>query len=99
MASVLVLGEVDDGALTATSAELLGAANRLSGDLGGGVACALIGGGVAGAADAAIAAGADTVYAAGDEGLATYQIETYLPVLHGIVEQDGPKAVLLAQCQ
>ena len=97
MTSVLVLGEVDAGALTATSAELLGAAGRLSDDLGGGVACALIGGTVAGAADAAIAAGADTVYVADDASLATYQIETYLPVLHGIVEQDGPKVVLLAQ--
>ncbi len=97
MASVLVLGELDDGALTATSAELLGAATRLSGDLGGGVACALIGGSVAGAGDAAIAAGADTVYVAEAEGLATYQIETYLPVLQGVVEQDGPKVVLLAQ--
>ena len=47
--------------------------------------------------DAAIAAGADTVYVADDDGLATYQIETYLPVLHGIVEQDGPKAVLLCR--
>ena len=97
MASVLVLGEVDEGTLTATSAELLGAANRLSGDLGGGVACALIGGGVAGAADAAIAVGADTVFVADIESLATYQIETFLPVLHGIVEQDVPKVVLLAQ--
>ena len=97
MASVLVLGELDDGALTATSAAQLGAATRLSGDLGGGVACAVIGGSGAGAGDAAIAAGADTVYVAEAEGLATYQIETYLPVLQGVVEQDGPKVVLLAQ--
>ncbi len=97
MASVLVIGEVDGGSLTAGTAELLGAATRLSADLGGGVACALIGAGVAAAADAAIAAGADTVYVAEHEGLAQYQTETYVPVAAAIAEQDGPKVVLLGQ--
>ena len=97
MASVLVIGEVDGGSLTAGTAELLGAATRLSADLGGGVACALIGAGVAAAADAAIAAGADTVYVAEHEGLAQYQTETYVPVAAAIAEQDAPKVVLLGQ--
>ncbi|MCZ6708721.1 MAG: electron transfer flavoprotein subunit alpha/FixB family protein [Chloroflexi bacterium] len=97
MASVLVIGEVDGGSLTAGTAELLGAATRLSADLGGGVACALIGAGVTGAADAAIAAGADTVYVAEHEGLAQYQTETYVPVAAAIAKQDGPKVVLLGQ--
>ncbi len=97
MASVLVIGEVDGGSLTAGTAELLGAATRLSADLGGGVACALIGAGVAAVADAAIAAGADTVYVAEHEGLAQYQTETYVPVAAAIAEQDGPKVVLLGQ--
>ena len=97
MASVLVIGEVDGGSLTAGTAELLGAATRLSADLGGGVACALIGAGVAAAADAAIAAGADTVYVAEHEGLAQYQTETYVPVAAAIAAQDGPKVVLLGQ--
>ena len=97
MASVLVIGEVDGGSLTAGTAELLGAATRLSADLGGGVACALIGAGVAAAADAAIAAGADTVYVAEHEGLAQYQTETAVPVAAAIAEQDGPKVVLLGQ--
>ncbi len=97
MASVLVIAEVDGGGLTAGTAELLGAATRLSADLGGGVACALIGAGVAAAADAAIAAGADTVYVAEHEGLAQYQTETYVPVAAVIAEQDGPKVVLLGQ--
>ncbi|MCZ6544809.1 MAG: electron transfer flavoprotein subunit alpha/FixB family protein [Chloroflexi bacterium] len=97
MASVLVIGEVDGGSLTAGTAELLGAATRLSADLGGGVACALIGAGVTAAADAAIAAGADTVYVAEHEGLAQYQTETYVPVAAAIAKQDGPKVVLLGQ--
>ena len=66
MASVLVLGETADGGLTALSAELIGAASRISGDLDGGVSCALIGRGTADAAPAAVAAGADTVYVVDD---------------------------------
>jgi len=97
MASVLVVGEVENGHLTSVSQELLGAATRLSGDLGGGVACALIGAGVADAAQTAIAHGADTVYVAEHDGLAQYQTETYLPVAAAIAQQDGPKVVLLAQ--
>ena len=43
MASILVIGEVDGGALTATTRELLGAATRLAASLSGGVSLALIG--------------------------------------------------------
>jgi electron transfer flavoprotein alpha subunit len=97
MASILVIGEMEGGNLTATTSELLGAASRLSGELGGGVSCALIGAGVATGADAAIAAGADTVYVAEDDGLAQYQTETYVPVAVSITEQDAPKVILTAQ--
>ena len=97
MASILVIGETDDAGLTAPSLEMLGAASRLSGDLGGGVALALIGSGLADAAAAAGAAGADTVYTAEAESLATYQTESYLPVAQAIVEQDSPSVVLLSQ--
>ena len=97
MASILVIGEMEGGNLTATTTELLGAASRLSGDLGGGVACALIGARVAAGADAAIAAGADTVYVAEHDGLAQYQAETYVPVAAAISEQDGPRVILTAQ--
>ena len=97
MASVLVLGETADGGLTALSAELIGAAFRLSGDLDGGVSCALIGSGTADAAPAAVAAGADTVYVVDDSALAQYQTETFVPVAAQIVEQDAPQVVLMGQ--
>ncbi len=97
MASILVIGETDDAGLTAPTLEMLGAASRLSGGLGGGVALALIGSGVGDAAGAAAAAGADTVYTADADSLDTYQTDSYLPVAQGIVEQDSPGVVLLAQ--
>ena len=97
MSSILVIGETDDNGLTAPTREMLGAATRLSAELGGDVALALIGSGLADAAAAAGPAGADSVYSADADSLATYQTDSYLPVALGIVEQDGPSVVLLAQ--
>ena len=97
MASVLVIGEAPDGQLSATSAELLGAATRLAGELGGGVACALIGGALDSAAQAAVAAGAETVYSADHESLVQYHTEAYVPLAASIVQQDMPQVVLIGQ--
>jgi len=97
MASILVFGESDDAGLTAPTLEMLGAASRLSAELGGGVTLALIGYGLDSAAAQAGPAGADTVYTADSESLADYQTDSYLPVAQGIVEQDGPAVVLLSQ--
>ena len=97
MASILVIGETDDAGLTAPTLEMLGAASRLSGELGGGVALALIGAGLGDAAAAAGPAGADAVYSADADSLASYQTDSYLPVAQAIVEQDAPSVVLLSQ--
>ena len=97
MASILVIGESDGAELTAPTLELLGAASRLSSELGGGVALALIGSDLSDAAAAAGPAGADAVYTADSDALASYQTDSYLPVAQGIVEQDSPAVVLLAQ--
>ena len=97
MATMLVFGELAGDKLAGITAELLGVATRLSRDLGGGVACALIGSGVSRAAQDAIAAGADTVYVADDPALTPYQSEAFLPLAAAIVQQDAPKVVLLGQ--
>ena len=97
MASVLVIGETDAAGLSAPTLELLGAASRLAGGLGGGVSLALIGEGLGDAAAAAGPAGADAVYAADDASLAQYQTDSHLPVAQAIVEQDGPAVVLIGQ--
>ena len=97
MASILVIGEVDEAGLTAPTRELLGAASKLAPELGGGVALALIGEALDDATAAAGPAGADTVYTAADASLAQYQTDSYLPVVQSIVEADSPSVVMLAQ--
>ena len=97
MSTILVIGEAEAGALTAATAELLGAANRLTAELGGDAALALIGADLAEAAEAAGPAGASTVYRAADASLAQYQTDACLPVAQQIVEQDAPQVVLMAQ--
>ena len=97
MSTILVIGETEAGELTAATAELLGAANRLTAELGGDAALALIGADLAAAAEAAGPAGASTVYRADDASLAQYQTDACLPVAQQIVEQDAPQIILMAQ--
>ena len=97
MSTILVIGETEAGELTAATAELLGAANRLTAELGGDAALALIGADLAAAAEAAGPAGASTVYCADDASLAQYQTDACLPVAQQIVEQDAPQIILMAQ--
>ena len=97
MSTILVIGETEDSDLTAATRELLGAANRLAGELGGDVGLALLGADLAAASEAAGPAGASTVYRADDASLAQYQTDACLPLAQQIVEQDSPQVVLLAQ--
>ena len=97
MSTILVIGETEAGELTAATAELLGAANRLTAELGGDAALALIGADLAAAAEASGPAGASTVYRADDAALAQYQTDACLPVAQQIVEQDAPQIILMAQ--
>jgi len=92
---ILVLGETSNGNIASITRELLGAARRLSD--GQPVAAALIGNGVAAAAQEAIAAGADTVYVADSPALAEYNGDTFLVALNAIAEQANPAVVLMGQ--
>src|SRR5579871_5922400 len=95
---VLIVGEIHEGAVSGTTAEMLGLARRLvEGGLGGKVSVALLGSGVAGQADGLGPAGADTVYVADDTSLAPFQNDAWLPVVEAIVKQANPALVLLAQ--
>ena len=95
---VLIVGEIHEGAVSGTTAEMLGLARRLvEGGLGGKVSVALLGSGVAAQAGELGPAGADTVYVAADASLAPYQNDAWLPVVEGIVKQANPALVLLAQ--
>jgi electron transfer flavoprotein alpha subunit len=95
---VLVVAEVSDGALAGITAELLGAARRLAdGGLGEPVSLALLGSGVSGLAQQAIALGADRVYVAESEDLAQFTPDAWVPAVQQIIAQANPAAVLIGQ--
>jgi electron transfer flavoprotein alpha subunit len=95
---VLVFGELtEEGRLAPITFELLGAARRLAPQLGGRVLCAILGAGLDGHSQEAIAQGADLVLLAADPLLQEYQADAYLPVLASLVQERGPTLVLLGQ--
>ncbi len=93
--AILVVGEVADGALAPITAEMLGAARRLSD--GGTVGCALIGSGVQANAQDAIALGADEVLVVDDAQLADYNTDTYLQAMLAVNEQAAAPIALFGQ--
>ena len=91
---ILVIGEVAEGKLSSTTAELLGAARRLG---AGTVSCALLGPDAAGAAQSAVAFGADKVYVVDDVNLTSYTTDGYVQAARKVIEQAAPAAVFLGQ--
>jgi electron transfer flavoprotein alpha subunit len=94
---VLVVGEFADGALTGITAELLGAARRLVEGIGGPVSAVLLGLGSGAFAQNAVSAGADRVYVAEADELATFTPDAWVPALAQIVAQANPAVVLIGQ--
>jgi len=94
---VLVLCETKEGKLAAISAELLGGGRKLADDLGQELAAVLVGSGVAGLAQEAIACGADKVYVVDDPILKDYQTDAYLPVMEKVVGQAVPQVLIMGQ--
>ena len=94
---VLVHCEISDGRLTPLATEALGAGNRLATALGQELSAVIIGGGVGGLAQEAIAYGATRVYVADAPFLQDYAAEPYLQVMETVVRQAAPAIVLLGQ--
>ena len=69
---VLVLGDLTDGGLGLTSREVLAAGRRVADALGEPLAIGLFGDSVEGAAQQAVAAGADKVYAVTNPALGQF---------------------------
>ncbi|HMO54616.1 MAG TPA: electron transfer flavoprotein subunit alpha/FixB family protein [Tepidiformaceae bacterium] len=95
MAGILVIAESAEGAVAPISAELIGAARKLSGE-GGGSVTALIAGNEA-LAKELIALGADAAIAATNGALASGTAEAYLPAVEAAVSQSGADIILLGQ--
>jgi electron transfer flavoprotein alpha subunit len=94
---VLVYCEAAGGKLTPVATELLGAGSRLAAALGEGLNAALLGSGVSGLAQEAIACGAQKVYVAEEPFLKDYSTEPYLMVLEKVARQVAPEIILLGQ--
>ena len=93
--AILVVGEVADGALAPITAEMLGAAKRLSD--GGTVACALIGPDAGSNAGDAIALGADEALVADNPALAEYNTDAYMQAILKLTEQAAAPVILFGQ--
>lgn len=93
---ILVVGEVASNALSPFSTEILGAARRLDG-AGGPVSCALLGSGVEGIAQEAIAYGADKVYVVDNPALEQYTTDGYVQAMEAVIAQANPAIILMGQ--
>ena len=91
--NILVVGELVEGALSPTTAELLGQSTRLVD--GGLVAVALLGSGASGAASAAFEAGADKAFTSDDAGYDQYNSDQWVNAVEAAL--DDVDAVLMAQ--
>jgi electron transfer flavoprotein alpha subunit len=94
---VLVLGETKEGKLASITTELLGGGRKLADDLGEELAVVLVGSGVAGLAQEAIAYGADKVYVVDDPLLQDYQTDSYVSVMEKVVGQASPQVLIIGQ--
>ena len=99
MAGILVLGELNEGKLQASTSELLVAGRKLAEALGEEVAVAIPGSGLNGVADSAIAQGADKVYLVEDPLLAGTQIDAQLAASEHVCRQVEPSVVLISRTQ
>jgi electron transfer flavoprotein alpha subunit len=89
---VLILAEVEDGAVTAVTHELIGAAQRLN---AGPVSAMLIGSGVESAASGVT--GAEKVYVVDDAALAQYTTDGFTHAAAAVAQQADPAVILLGQ--
>ncbi|MDA0815754.1 MAG: electron transfer flavoprotein subunit alpha/FixB family protein [Chloroflexi bacterium] len=91
--NILVIGELDDGAPSATTLELLGGAQSLAD--GGSVAVTLLGSGASAAA--AQASGAARAFVSDDATYDTFRGDQWLPAVQAAVEQVAPDLILMGQ--
>jgi electron transfer flavoprotein alpha subunit len=93
--NILVVAELVEGALSPTTAELIGQGTRLAD--GGSVAVTLLGSGAGGAGSAAFEAGADRVFSSDDAGYDQYNSDQWIAAVTAAAEQHTPEAIFVAQ--
>jgi electron transfer flavoprotein alpha subunit len=96
-AGILVLGELEGGALASTAAEILAAGRVLADGLGLQLSMGIAGADAGSAAQDAIDHGADQVYVVNDPILVEYHPELLLEAWAQICRQTDPTVVLMAR--
>jgi len=90
--TILVVGEIQKGAVREASYELIAFAKKIGGDVRG----LVIGSGVSAAADEFAKKGAGTVHVADDAALASYSADAYTRVIKAAVAASGATTVLIS---
>ena len=94
---VLVIGEIEDGALVGITQEMLGAARRIADAQGGLVNLALFGSGAEALAQEGIAGGADLVYTEENTAFDEYLTDTWMQAVQTAVDFADPAVILMGQ--
>ena len=94
---VMVYCEVADGQLAAIAGEGLGCGRKLADELGEELYAAILGSGVSGCAEEAIAQGADKVYAVDDALLKDYQTDSHVTAMAKVAAQVMPQIIIMGQ--
>ena len=94
---VMIYGEVIEGRLAAIATELLGCGRKLADEMGQELCAVLVGSGISGLAQEAIAFGAEKVYVVDDPLLNDYQTDSYVSVMEKVVNQVKPQILILGQ--
>ena len=92
---VWVFAEQRDGVIMPVVIELLGEGKKLANEVGCNLCAVLCGHHVEGLADQLFEYGADKVYVADHEELATYRTDAYTKVINDAIEEYKPEIVLL----
>ena len=94
---IMIYGEVTEGKLSVMTTELLGCGRKMADGLGEELSAVLVGSGVSGLAQEAIAFVADKVYVVDDPLLKDYQTDSYVAVMEKVAKQVMPQIILLGQ--
>jgi electron transfer flavoprotein alpha subunit len=92
MGSILLVAELQKGAIREASYELVSFAKKLGGD----VSSVVIGSGIAGEAEAFAKRGGGTVYVADDPALANYNVDGWARAIRAAADAAGAEIVLLS---
>ena len=94
---VLILGEIIEGKLSASTAELLGGGRKIADELGEMLSIAILGSDIGALTREAIALGADKAYVVDDPLLKDYMTDSYVAIMTKVINLAMPQIVLMGQ--